>query len=67
MTEEEIGALRLLDTYGDGLDLTGRRVGMAVKNVVKGLLFTGHMAGTLGNLSMTEKGREELAKHQGKQ
>lgn len=60
LSEEELGALRLLDSYGDGLDLTGRRVGTRVKNVVKGLLFQGYMAGELKNLRMTDKGRTEL-------
>ncbi len=61
LTPEEFGALRTLSNYGDGLDLTGRRVGTKVKNIVKGLLERGYMAGSLGDLRETDKGKTALA------
>jgi hypothetical protein len=60
ITEEELGVLRLADTYGDGLDLSGPRVTRSVKNVVRDLLGRGLLVGELSNFNLTDSGRDAL-------
>lgn len=60
LTKHELGVLRLAETYGDGLDLTGPRVSSAVKLAEASMRDMGALEGSRENLKLTEFGRKIL-------
>jgi hypothetical protein len=60
LTEIETSVLKLANSYGVDLDLSGPRVSRDVKAAVRELLRKGHLTGTIKGLSLTVRGSSEI-------
>lgn len=60
LSDGELSMLRLAARYGDGLCFTGPRIGRDVKGIVKLLMATGYLCGSLSDICLTTKGRDYL-------
>lgn len=56
LTEIEINVLKLVNSYGVDLDLSGPRVSRTVQAAARELLRKGHLTGTIKALSITVRG-----------
>lgn len=61
LSETDMGVLRTVERYGDGLDLSGPRVSPMVKAAAKNLIHSGHLCGRVGELSLTDLGRRVIS------
>lgn len=60
LDNEERSLLTLAQTYGDGLSLSGPKIGRRVKEVAKRLIQYGYLGGKMSSLSLTDAGRKAL-------
>lgn len=61
LTEIEIGVLKLVNSYGVDMDLSGPRISRTVKAAARELLRKGHLSGQVKHVSLTGKGEIDLA------
>ena len=60
LIEEELGMLRTVATYGDGIDFGGPRVSRKVKRLAEDLIARGLLYGSYRNCGLTPAGRAAL-------
>jgi len=61
LTEAELNVLKLCNSYGVDLDLSGPRVGGTVKAAARELLRKGYLTGQIKHLTLTGRGESALA------
>lgn len=60
LTEIEMNVLKLCNSYGVDLDLSGPRVSRTVQAAARELLRKGYLCGQVKHLSLTGKGESAL-------
>lgn len=60
LTDVELGVLKLANSYGVDMDLSGPRISRTVKAAVRELLRKGYLTGTTKALSLTVRGDGHL-------
>ena len=60
LTEIERNVLKLANSYGVDLDLSGPRVSRTVQAAARELLRKGHLSGKISHLSLTVRGDAEI-------
>lgn len=60
LTETEMNVLKLVNSYGVELDLSGPRVSRSVQAAARELLRKGYLTGQVKHLSLTVRGETAL-------
>lgn len=60
LTDTELGVLKLANSYGVDLDLSGPRISRVVQAAARELLRKGHLTGTIKAVSLTVRGAAAL-------